>query len=92
MAVTKKPKIATDNAEEFIGAAKAHAVKTLKRDTVKTVKKKAPVKSVKKTKLTFYMDQEMYLEWKAYELKQLEQGNKVSFQGVVERYMNRILR
>jgi hypothetical protein len=65
-----------------------------KKVTSKVVKpqKRQTVKTVKKTKLTFYMDPDMYLKWKTYELEQLQAGNKVSFQGVVEKYMRKILR
>jgi hypothetical protein len=131
MAVTKKPLIDADKADEFIGGAKADAVKPqkrdngqtvisdtvktgdqiegnpLKRDTINTVNSiddntenrntakpqmRETVKPVKKTKLTFYMNPEMYLKWKTYELEQLQAGKKVTFQGVVEKYMNKILR
>jgi hypothetical protein len=54
--------------------------------------KRSNVKTSKKKKLTFYMDSEMYLQWKEYELKELRAGKKVSFQGVVEKYMARLLK
>jgi hypothetical protein len=96
MAVTKKPII---NADEFIGGAKAagdakpqerETVKSLKRESANAVNREA-VKTDKKTKMTFYMSPEMYLKWKAYELKQLQDGKKVSFQGTIEKYLNKIL-
>lgn len=93
MPVTKKPQIDVDKADRFIGGAKADTVKPHKRKTVKTVNKARPQAAgpPKKTKMTFYMTPEMYLKWKAYELAQLQSGKKVSFQGVVEKYMKRIL-
>ena len=90
MAVTKKPQIDEEKADKFITGAKADNVKPEKRKTAQTVKPKTS-KPVKKTKLTFYMTPEMYLKWKEYELKQLQAGKKVTFQGVIERHMNKIL-
>lgn len=88
MALTKKPKIETD---QFIESAKADNVKQQKRENVKTDNKPEAGKTEKKIKMTFYMTPEMYMKWKEYELKQLQQGKKTSFQGVVEKYMNKIL-
>jgi len=88
MALPKKPKI---DAEDFISGAKADNVETEKRNTVKTENKPDARKTGKKIKMTFYMPEEMYVKWKEYELKQLQQGNKTSFQGVIEEYMNKIL-
>jgi len=96
MAISRKPGIETD---QFIEGAKADNVKqqkrkngkTEKRDTVKTENKPEAEKTGKKIKMTFYMPEEMYVKWKEYELRQLQQGNKTSFQGVIEEYMNKIL-
>jgi hypothetical protein len=97
MPVTKKPII--EKADEFIGGAKAAADvkpqeqdsgKPVKRETANAVKRES-VKADKKTKMTFYMSPEMYLKWKEYEFKQLQDGKKVSFQGVVEKYLNKLL-
>ena len=88
MALPKKPKI---DAEEFISGAKADNVETEKRNTVKTESKPDAGKTGKKIKMTFYMTPELYIKWKEYELKQLQEGNKISFQGVIEGYMNEIL-
>jgi len=88
MALTKKPKIETD---QFIESAKADNVKQQKRENVKTDNKPEAGKTEKKIKMTFYMTPEMYMKWKEYELKQLQEGNKISFQGVIEKYMNEIL-
>lgn len=48
-------------------------------------------KAEKKIKMSFTMSPEMYMQWKAYELKKLQTGEKVTFQGVVEKYLKRIL-
>lgn len=93
MALPKKPKI---DAEDFISGAKADNVETEKRNTVKTEKRKSAnaeaEKKGKKIKMTFYMTPELYIKWKEYELKQLQEGNKISFQKVVEEYLDQILK
>ncbi len=85
MAVTKKPKI---DENQFIGGAKADTVKTENRDNGIKVKRNKG----KTVKMTYYMDQEMYLKWKEYALKQLQNGNKISFQGVIDKYMSRLIK
>ena len=45
----------------------------------------------KKIKMTFYMTPDMYLGWKRYAFEKMQGGEKVSFQGVVEKHMHRIL-
>lgn len=87
MAITKKPQLA----DQFIDGAKADNVKQQKRQNVKTQTEPEAEKTGKKIKMTFYMTENMYLKWKEYELKQLQQGNKISFQGVIEEYMNKLL-
>jgi hypothetical protein len=74
--------LAKAHIDKHVAEADLNNVKPQKRTTVKTAKKK----------LTFYMDNDMYLKWKEYEFKQLQTGKKVSFQGVVEKYMSRILK
>ncbi len=74
----KKP-----TADDFIHGARADEPAT---------EKKAKAKSMdKKKRLTFYMTSEMYVAWEEYKLSQLKAGKKVSFQGVVEKHLNKIL-
>ena len=104
MPVTKKPSINTD---AFIDGAKADNAKTgkqenVKKDSSKTVKtlksdnvkplKQNKVKTTDKKRMTIYLAPELYLQWKGYELKQLQDGKKVSFQGVVEKYITKLVK
>jgi hypothetical protein len=100
MAVSRKPKTnAEKDVGKFIDNAKASDTAIPqkrdcgKTDNLATIKpqKRNAVKSAKK-KLTFYMDSDMYIKWKEYEFKQLQAGKKISFQGVVEKYMAKILK
>ncbi len=92
MAIPKKP-IDTAEAEAFIGRAKSatepqrNKAKPSKRDNGKP----SNSNKGKITKMTFYMKDDMYLRWKKYELKQIEKGKKISFQKIVEDYLNRIM-
>jgi len=98
MAVTKKPQIDLEMANKFIDNAESIDVITQqrktgiakKRDNV-IIQKRETGKTPKNKRLTYYMTEEMYLQWKKYELKQLTVGKKISFQGVIEKYMTELI-
>jgi len=48
-------------------------------------------KDKKTTRMTFYMSPGLYLRWSQYKVNQLEAGKKLTFQGVVEEYLNQII-
>ena len=58
-----------------------------KTEKLKTVKKE---KAKRTRKMTVYMTDEQYLKWKEYEIKQLQAGKKVFFQGVVMGYLEKL--
>jgi hypothetical protein len=98
MAVTKKPRIDLEMADKFIDNAESIDVITQKHKTGKAnqrdnviIQKRETGKAPKNKRLTYYMTDDMYLQWKKYELKQLTAGKKISFQGVIEKYMTEIL-
>ncbi len=43
-------------------------------------------------KKTFYMDDELFEKWKRYEGQQLIKGKKITFQGIVENFINDFLK
>ena len=88
MAVTKKPKV-----DQFIDQAKADTALPQKRKSAQQQRRETAVPQPKKVKMTFYMPGETYLKWQSYKLEQLQQsGKKVSFQGLIEKYLNRLLK
>lgn len=84
MVIAKKP----TGAENFISKAKADMNRKVEKKRTRTIKKEALAKT---TRMTFYMTEEMYLAWQKYKLEQLSNGKKITFQGTVEQYLNRIL-
>lgn len=91
---TEKRKSAKPSNRENGNPLNHNTVKTEYHDNGLTEKRKSvkKVKALKKNKkMTVYLNDELYLKWKGYELKQLQTGKKVSFQGVVEAYLKRLL-
>ena len=84
MTITKKPTL--PEADDFIQGAKAEKTAlTEKRKSVKTATRET---ALPKKKMTVYLTEAQYLKWKSYELKQLQAGKRVSFQGEVEGFLN----
>ncbi len=83
MALAKKP-VLKKAPDDFIDQAQAD-------NSSRKTGAAAAKKPEKKTKLTFYMTDEMYMKWEGYKLKQLQGGKKVTFQGVVLEHLNEIL-
>ena len=91
MPVVQKPTI--KDPQDFISKAKTEKIKPTKEEVKQNVTQKLPDNSQKKNKrMTIYMTDDMYLKWKEYELTQLKSGKKVSFQGVIESYLKRLLK
>ncbi len=81
MTIKKKP---ITNANDFIENAEADKGKTSKRDNGTKVKRKKV--------LSFYMTEEMYIDWEIYKLEQLKKGEKITFQGKIEKYISNLIK
>lgn len=91
MPVVQKPTL--KDPQNFISQAKTEKPKTTKAEEKQSVSSEATGDSQKKTrKMTVYMTDETYLKWKEYEFTQLKSGKRVSFQGVIESYLKRLLK
>jgi hypothetical protein len=84
MTITKKP----GKADKFINKAKADMNRQVIKKRMRTTKKET---SAKTTQMTFYMTEEMYLAFQKYKLEQRAAGKKITFQGTVERYLEKLL-
>lgn len=91
MSVVQKPTLKDPQA--FINQAKTEKTKTTEDETKQNVASTSHDNIQKKNKrMTIYLTDEMYLNWKEYELIQLKAGKKVSFQGVIESYLKKLLK
>ena len=69
-------------------------VNTLKHEEVKEVKKKDVDKTFYdgKVRFTVYLPQELYLDWKKYELEKIISGKKVSMQEIFIDHIRKLLK
>lgn len=91
MAVVQKPPL--KDPQNFISQAKTEKPKSTEDEKKQNISSETTDSAKKKTrKMTVYMTDETYLKWKEYEFTQLKSGKKVSFQGVIENYLKRLLK
>jgi hypothetical protein len=87
MPVVKKPNI---DAGRFIAGASENKNNPQNSTAVSAVKRNNG-SAAKRIKMTYYMEQAQYLRWKAYELRCLQNGEKISFQGIVGQCLEHLL-